>query len=506
MAPARCAGRSRPRAQASPSPPSETLATSPPTLPSGRIKVCSLTLRATRQGSAALKSMSFASRPLAPAPQTKVVPIRPGALDAAASRDGAPSGSVELSTSERDAFREIARALVGRTPAARDDRPSEANPVAEARDLLDHAFAAPFAPPPEGPPSASGAADDETVRRNAGAMLDRLPIGLLVARDARTLYLNRTLLDLLGYRDLPHFQAADGLAAIFRGRDPQSMPPPEGDSLRIVKSDGHSLAAEGHAQSIIWDDGPATLFTLRRSPEAATDSHGSERVTHTRNGAAGRASGDAGPRDRRGDDARFGGADRVDQPLGRATVRLQSERDRGRKRADAASAALPCECDGQPRRPQRRRRSRSAGPRVAGRRARQKRRRAGFGSDVGADRIARSAGLLRPMARSDPRARGRTAPHSGPRRRAGGERAQDRIPRQGQPRDPYAAACASRHGGSDDGRALRADRERALQGLSQGHSRVRPLCDEPRRRSARLEQDRIRANSSSHSRRSTPTS
>ncbi len=222
------------------------------------------------------------------APQTKVVPIRPGALDPPASRDGtqgAPSGSVELSTSERDAFREIARALVGRTPAQRVDRPAELNPVADARDLLDHAFAAPFAPPLEGPAAASAALDDETVLRNAGAMLDRLPIGLLVARDARALYLNRTLLDLLGYKDLEHFQAAAGLAAIFRGRDPQSMPPREGDALRIVRSDGQSLAAEGHAQSIVWDEGPATLFTLRRSPETATDSLGSERGTPMRNAA-----------------------------------------------------------------------------------------------------------------------------------------------------------------------------------------------------------------------------
>ncbi len=227
------------------------------------------------------------SAPLS-APQTKVVPIRPGALDPPASRDGtqgAPSGSVELSTSERDAFREIARALVGRTPAQQVDRPAEANPVADARDLLDQAFKAPFAPPLARPAAASAALDDEAVRRNAGAMLDRLPIGLLVARDARALYLNRTLLDLLGYKDLEHFQAAAGLAAIFRGRDPQSMQPREGDALRIVRSDGQSLAAEGHAQSIVWDDGPATLFTLRRSPEAATDSLGSERGTRMGNAA-----------------------------------------------------------------------------------------------------------------------------------------------------------------------------------------------------------------------------
>ena len=60
------------------------------------------------------------------------------------------------------------------------------------------------------------------MRRNAGAVLDRLPIGVLVVRDARPLYANQTLLDLIGYRDFAEFEAANGLAAMFRDRDPQA--------------------------------------------------------------------------------------------------------------------------------------------------------------------------------------------------------------------------------------------------------------------------------------------
>ena len=58
-------------------------------------------------------------------PASNIVPIRPGALDGLNSREplhGFPAESVELTRSERDAFREIARALVGRTPAGRDER------------------------------------------------------------------------------------------------------------------------------------------------------------------------------------------------------------------------------------------------------------------------------------------------------------------------------------------------------------------------------------------------
>ena len=69
----------------------------------------------------------FTSCATGAAVSSKIVPIRPGALDALAreSAQSFPAESVELSRSERDAFREIARALVGRAPASREDRSDE---------------------------------------------------------------------------------------------------------------------------------------------------------------------------------------------------------------------------------------------------------------------------------------------------------------------------------------------------------------------------------------------
>ena len=90
----------------------------------------------------------------------------------------------------------------------------------------------------------------------------------MVARDARALYLNRTLLDLLGYRDLEHFACSDGLAMMFRGHDPQSVSVEDQRTLSIVKADGEALAVEGQAQVVFWDSAPATLFSLRPSTEA----------------------------------------------------------------------------------------------------------------------------------------------------------------------------------------------------------------------------------------------
>ncbi len=217
-----------------------------------------------------------------PPPASNIVPIRPGALDAIGLREpahGSPSESVELSRSERDAFREIARALVGRTPASRDEGSGEA---AERGMDSPAGSAAPSAP------GVPGGADDEEVRRNAVAVLDRLPIGVLIARDARALYVNRTLLDLVGYRDFAEFEAANGLSAMFRDHDPQRMADEDAGSVGIVRADGKILAVDGRAQAIGWDGAPATLIALRRSPEAQLHARlrAAERETPTRDGKA----------------------------------------------------------------------------------------------------------------------------------------------------------------------------------------------------------------------------
>ncbi|HSU99127.1 MAG TPA: ATP-binding protein, partial [Roseiarcus sp.] len=196
---------------------------------------------------------------------SNIVPIRPGALDALA-RETASSfsaDSVELSRSERDAFREIARALVGRPPISRED-PSDERTSAELG--ADTRAEPPGDRQAEAQP-ASGAGDDE-VRRNASAVLDRLPVGALVARDGQALYANRTLLELIGYRDFAQFQTASALAKMFRDRDPQAMTAEDAGAVAIVRADGQVLSVDGHAQAIGWDGAPATLIVLRRSLEA----------------------------------------------------------------------------------------------------------------------------------------------------------------------------------------------------------------------------------------------
>jgi PAS domain S-box-containing protein len=200
---------------------------------------------------------------------SNIVPIRPGALDSLA-REIAPSfpaESVELSRSERDAFREIARALVGRAPASRNDS-SDERARADTRRGVQNDTSADQPTDRRGDAGAARGADGDEVRRNAGAVLDRLPVGALVARDGQALYANRTLLELIGYRDFAEFQSANALSRMFRDRDPKALAAEDVGSVAIVRADGQILSVDGHAQVISWDGAPATLIALRRSLEA----------------------------------------------------------------------------------------------------------------------------------------------------------------------------------------------------------------------------------------------
>ena len=218
----------------------------------------------------------------------KVVPIRPKVTDTLAPREAQGSGeSVELSRSERDAFREIAQALVGRPQALRQDEEAELPaPVDEVEDESAEASDDPLSR--TSLPDGAGSGVVEMAWRNAAALLDRLPVGILVARDASALYLNRTLLDLLDYRDLETFETSDGLAKMFRGHGPQSVRVEDHSPLSVVKADGSALAVEGHARVVLWGGAPATLFSLRPSTEAELEDklRHAERETPAPSGSA----------------------------------------------------------------------------------------------------------------------------------------------------------------------------------------------------------------------------
>ena len=233
-----------------------------------------------------------------PAGAQKVVALRPAARAPQPVVEipgrGENSAFVELTSDERDAFREIARALGAKPrggeaaprPPARTDaatppvepaRPAPAKLEARApapRDILDlmrdlAPSAAPLAAPAPEPPRARAEPIDAAAA-NARDILDRLPLGAMVTRGEDALYLNRTLLDLLGYASLQAFRDADGLSRTFRGRAPASLTPDGGGrALPIVDARGEVIAVDGQILAVAWDGAPATLISLRRALEPA---------------------------------------------------------------------------------------------------------------------------------------------------------------------------------------------------------------------------------------------
>jgi PAS domain S-box-containing protein len=143
-----------------------------------------------------------------------------------------------LSGNEEDAFRRIAEALGARI--------AEKAPPAFVPDL---------SPPPPSPPVPPAAPDT--------AVLDRLPVALVVHRDGETLYANRALLDLLGHADLGAFAAAGGIGALF----PETAGGPEDGRVAVAGADGTRIAVEAHLHAVPWAGHTAMLLSLLRPGE-----------------------------------------------------------------------------------------------------------------------------------------------------------------------------------------------------------------------------------------------
>ncbi|HET7716298.1 MAG TPA: ATP-binding protein [Bauldia sp.] len=150
------------------------------------------------------------------APPTRIVPRR-------------------LSGSEEDAFRRIAEALGARVV---ESGAGEGDPASEARPRT-------------------------TVDT---AILDKLPVGIAVYRDSRTLYANRAFLDLLGYDDLDALVAAGGVGAVFaddRGRPKATAAEP--GRLDVVRRDGTHVTVEAKLHAVPWSGATAMMLSLVRA-------------------------------------------------------------------------------------------------------------------------------------------------------------------------------------------------------------------------------------------------
>jgi PAS domain S-box-containing protein len=166
-----------------------------------------------------------------------------------------------LSSAERTAFREIARALGARfddepspePPSARHPEPQ--NPESQNRESENREPQS-----PEHPPWASRLADADKV-------LDRLPVGVIVHREERILFANRLLLDLVDYDDVGQIGPEGGLARLFRG-SPTLLGPNEGGAPLALSTRGNqSIPVEVRLATVEWAGLPATLMMVGTVPE-----------------------------------------------------------------------------------------------------------------------------------------------------------------------------------------------------------------------------------------------
>ncbi|WID95648.1 ATP-binding protein [Bosea vestrisii] len=197
------------------------------------------------------------------APRANVVPLRNGHL--AAVRPMLEPSKTLLSSAERNAFREIAKALGARI-AGEEDMPGEPRlPVAaplriRAKDTEDSQADTPATTTP--PPAAIPGQRPRVANAHA-EILDRLPIAVLVNRDEAALYANRTLLDLLDYADLDDLTSAGGVSQLIKGASRGSD-----GAMILVDRKGGLISVDGRLSSVSWQGEPATLMAFRNSVPA----------------------------------------------------------------------------------------------------------------------------------------------------------------------------------------------------------------------------------------------
>jgi PAS domain S-box-containing protein len=175
-----------------------------------------------------------------------------------------------LSPVERNAFHELARQLTARLKG--DGAPDAATPpaVAEAAAAPEPASEPASAALPAveaavatAPPAVAAPAEPEPDER---ALLDRIPVGVLVYRLDTLLYANRAFLEWTGHEHLDALAEAGGLDSLFVEGGAESTGEPDGGkTLAIATPRGGKLPVEGRLFSIPWEGETALVLMLATS-------------------------------------------------------------------------------------------------------------------------------------------------------------------------------------------------------------------------------------------------
>ena len=174
------------------------------------------------------------------------IEITPSNIVRLPGRPPARTAPERLTGTERDAFRRIAEALSTRR-GEETEAPAEAEPA---------------------PKDAAKAPAAEIDAR----LLDRLPIGIAIFRDHKTLFANRTLIDLLGYDSFDTFLAAGGAEAIFPGGEGLAGNIAEaGGRLAAKRRDGGTLPVKAWLHAASFGGATALMLSISAGGDHAGD-------------------------------------------------------------------------------------------------------------------------------------------------------------------------------------------------------------------------------------------
>lgn len=121
------------------------------------------------------------------------------------------------------------------------------------------------------PPGGDGApqkVEGRPASRDVGfeALLEKLPLSVVVARGSGTAFLNRSAKRLLGYTSEDAFDAAGGLPSLFAdGRDGAG-------TMRLSKANGTIFTANVRAVSLRWGQSPAVMLLIEPQDDTETAS------------------------------------------------------------------------------------------------------------------------------------------------------------------------------------------------------------------------------------------
>ncbi len=192
----------------------------------------------------------------APAPSSgNIVPLRNGHLTPV--RPIIEPSKPNLSSAERSAFREIAKALGARI--AGDDEPAAPRlPPAAPLRLKEAEAAAAAGGSDAAQASPEPAAMARRLPNSHADLLDKLPIAVLVNRDDTALYANRTMLDLLDYADLDDLASGGGVSRLIKDAERT-----DGGGMTLIDRLGHLVRVDAVLSSLSWQGEPATLMAFR---------------------------------------------------------------------------------------------------------------------------------------------------------------------------------------------------------------------------------------------------